>query len=132
MPATSLYAALFGLVLVVLSVRTLRLRHKLKVGIGPGNDPSLERAMRVHANFCEYVPIALILIYLVELALGMGLWVHALGGTLLVGRLLHAYGVSQVREDYRFRVTGMAMTFTVIIGASSALLIAYVGRNFIG
>ena len=132
MPATPFYAALFGLVLVALSVRTLRLRHKLRIGIGPGNDPRLERAMRVHANFCEYVPLALILIYLFETWLRSGAWVHALGGTLLLGRLLHAYGVSQVREDYRFRVAGMAMTFTVIIGTSSAILIAYVGRKFIG
>jgi uncharacterized membrane protein YecN with MAPEG domain len=30
------------------------------------------------------------------------------------GRAIHAYGVSQVQEDYRLRSTGMAIRFAVI------------------
>ena len=128
MPATALYAAVFGLVLVVLSVRTLRLRRRFQVAIGHGDEPILERAMRVHANFCEYVPIALLLLYFFETGVGGTLWVHALGVTLLVGRVLHAVGVSKTGEDLRFRVIGMAMTFTVIISAAGRILWAYAGR----
>ena len=125
MPATPFYAAIFALLLVALSIRTLRLRHKLRVGIGDGGEPRLQRAIRVHANFCEYVPLAVLLIYFFEVFVGQGLWVHVLAVTLLVGRLLHAYGVSQTGENYRYRVTGMALTFTVILTAAGSILAAY-------
>jgi uncharacterized membrane protein YecN with MAPEG domain len=74
----------------------------------------------VHANFAEYVPLALILLVLAELTGAAGLTLHALGLALLIGRVLHAYGVSQAEEDYRFRVAGMALTFVALI--SGALL----------
>lgn len=51
------------------------------------------------------------------------LFLHGLGVTLLLGRLLHAWGVSQVDENYAFRVAGMAMTFATIM--TSALLILF-------
>ena len=127
MPITPFYAALFGVILFVLSIRTIRLRRKLKIAIGAGDDADMERAIRVHANFCEYVPIALLLIYLLEVTLGATYWIHVLGGALLLGRLLHAYGVSQPREDFRIRVTGMVLTFTVILSSASRILLSYAG-----
>lgn len=119
---TALYAAVLALVFVGLSVRTLRLRRQLRVAIGDGNEPVLARAMRVHANFAEYVPLALLLIYLLEAGGAPPLAIHLLGAALLAGRLLHAWGVSQVREDFRFRVAGMALTFSAIVAAALALL----------
>ena len=122
---TPLYAAVIALLFVLLSVRTLRLRHRFQVAIGPGDEPLLARAMRVHANFAEYVPIALLLMLFVEMGTRNATLVHALGVLLLAGRSLHAYGVSQVKENFRFRVTGMALTFTVIIAAALILLAVY-------
>ncbi len=40
-------------------------------------------------------------------------------------RLSHAYGVSKTLENYRYRVFGMAMTFTALVGAAICLLIFY-------
>lgn len=40
----------------------------------------------------------------------------------MIGRLSHAYGVSQLKEDFRFRITGMVLTFTVIAVAAITLL----------
>ncbi len=121
---TPLYAALFALLLIALSVRTIRLRRRYQVAIGPGEDMALQRAMRVHANFCEYIPIALIGLFFVESLWGSGWWIHLLGLPLLLGRLSHAWGVQQVREDLRFRVFGMISTFTVI-GCSALAIIAH-------
>jgi len=81
------------------------------------------RAMRVHANFAEYVPLALILIFLVETSVTSGLFVHALGAALLIARLSHAYGVSQQPENFRFRIFGMATTFTVLLTCAGYLLV---------
>jgi uncharacterized membrane protein YecN with MAPEG domain len=47
---------------------------------------------------------------------------------LLVGRCAHAWGVSRTPEDFRFRITGMMCTFTVIVLTALALLASYVVR----
>lgn len=122
MTITPVYAALLGFLFIALSIRVIRLRRTRKVAIGAKGDPAIERAMRVHANFAEYTPFALLLIAMLELK-SAGLWIHILGAALLAGRALHAYGVSRPDEDFRFRVTGMSLTFGVIGLASAGLLL---------
>ncbi len=124
-----LYAALLALLFVALSIRTLGPRRRLRIGIGDAGNEHMLRAMRVHSNFAEYVPLTLFLIYLAEVQGAHALFIHALGLCLLAGRLSHAYGVSQVNEDYTFRVVGMSMTFTSLISASAYLLFSY-SRTF--
>ena len=117
-----IYAAVFAIFFVVLSIRTIRQRRKLKIGLGDSGNNDMQRAMRVHANFTEYVPLSLLMIYLVEQS-GVYAWfLHALCLGLLVGRLAHAYGVSQQRENFRFRVTGMILTFATLITSATHLL----------
>lgn len=123
MPVTPLYAALLGLMFVVLSVRTIRLRRRYRVAIGDGRNTLLQRAMRVNANFAEYVPLTLLLIWFVELHDGPRLHLHALGIALLCGRLLHAWGVSQDRENFHYRTAGMMLTFSVMITACALILL---------
>ena len=60
------YASLLALLFVYLSIRTIRARRGLRIGLGHAENPAMLRAMRVHANFAEYVPIALLLISFVE------------------------------------------------------------------
>jgi uncharacterized membrane protein YecN with MAPEG domain len=86
----------------------------------------MTRAMRVHANFAEYVPIALLGILLVELQGNSDVLVHLLCVLLLVGRVSHAFGVSRISEDFRYRVFGMAMTFTTLGVTAFTLLVGYV------
>jgi len=75
--------------------------------------------MRVQANFAEYVPFALLLMALAESLHTWTWFLHLLGLALLLGRLSHAYGVSQSTETFSFRISGMAATFAVI-GAAAA------------
>ena len=124
----ALYAPLFGLLFFVLSLRTIRLRQKLQVG--DGGNAELLRATRAHANFAEYVPITLIILYLMEASGGSHWLIHALTGLLLLGRALHAYGVSQVAENLRFRICGMALTFIALVGASGCVLVLEYWRLF--
>ncbi|MDH4149912.1 MAG: MAPEG family protein [Betaproteobacteria bacterium] len=123
MPVTPLYAALLGLMFIGLSLRTIRLRRRYRIAIGDGRNELLQRAMRVTANFTEYVPLTLLLIYFVELHDGPRLHVHALGVALVGGRLLHAWGVSQARENLRFRTAGMMLTFSVMLVACALILV---------
>jgi uncharacterized membrane protein YecN with MAPEG domain len=122
MQIVSLYASILALVFVTLSVRTLRMRRDLKIAIGDAGNQKMLRAMRVHANFAEYVPLSVLLLLLAEMSGAYPWFLHALGASLVAGRASHAYGVSQVRERYGFRIFGMAMTFTVIITAAAYLL----------
>lgn len=65
------------------------------------------------------------LLYFVEVSGASGVFVHILSLFLLAGRAAHAYGVSQVRENFRFRVFGMAMTLITLVIASVYLLYSY-------
>jgi uncharacterized membrane protein YecN with MAPEG domain len=121
---TPIYAALLGLGFVRLSFLTLGLRRKNKISLGDGGNPQLLRAIRVHSNFAEYVPIALILIYMAEMLGAPNFLVHLLGISLVFGRLSHAWGVSQLNENFRFRVFGMIATFNAIIVASVYILLS--------
>jgi uncharacterized protein len=122
---TPFYSGIFGLFFVALSVRTLLLRRKFGIAIGSNNQPILERASRVHSNFAEYVPMSLLLVYFLELKMPSNIWIHFVCIALLVGRISHAYGVSQVQEKFIYRVIGMALTFMVIISTSVRLIIGY-------
>jgi uncharacterized membrane protein YecN with MAPEG domain len=121
----SIYASILALLFVALSIRTIRLRQKLQIGVGDGGNELMLRAMRVHSNFAEYVPLCLLLIYIVESSGANPLFVHLLGVILIIGRFSHAYGVSKQKENYRYRVFGMSMTFTTLIVSSLSLIYYY-------
>jgi uncharacterized membrane protein YecN with MAPEG domain len=116
------YAAILALVFLVLSVRTLRLRRRLGIGVGDGGNETMLRAMRAHSNFAEYVPFTLLLLAFAAMAGASSTMLHTLGVSLLVGRISHAWGVSRTNETYLFRVVGMAGTFAALIGAVMYLL----------
>ncbi len=73
---------------------------------------------------------SLLLIDMLEAGNGMIHVVHALCIALIVGRLLHAYGVGGIEKDYRFRVFGMPLTLTAISGAALGVLVVYAPRFF--
>ena len=125
---TALYAGLSALLLIALSVNVIRFRFSEGVGIGDGDKPMLRRAIRVHGNFAEFVPLALLLIYLVEVT-GHSAWqVHALGAALVAGRAAHAIGLTGSDGGSPGRAIGMALTFAVLAVAAVMLIIAFLAR----
>jgi len=91
--------------------------------LGIGTEPAMERAVRVHANFVEYVPLTLLLLLLAELAAAPAGLLHACGATLVVCRVLHAYGLSQTSGRSFGRFWGTAGTWAVILALSVTLLL---------
>ncbi|MBK1660426.1 MAPEG family protein [Paracraurococcus ruber] len=129
LPATALYAALLAALFLALAIRVIGMRRRYQVALGAPHR-LVERAVRAHGNCAEYVPLGLILLALLE---GMGLpaWgVHALGTALVIGRVSHAWGISQEPEVFRFRTIGMALTFTVLGVGAAALLGLVLGDAF--
>jgi hypothetical protein len=117
---TLLFAALSGLLLLVLLGRVSRLRHGRRIGFGDGGDPDLARAIRVHANFVEHVPFALLLLGLLELNGLAAPWLWAFGSALLVARLLHAAGLSKSSGASFGRLYGTALTWLAILAMALA------------
>ena len=125
MRITALYAGLLALLFVGLSVQVIRRRVSNMVSLGDGGDAELSRRVRVHGNFAEYVPLALILIALSETLGAPALLLHALGLATLVGRASHAWGLSPANKMQAFRTVGMMLTFAaLIIGAATCLVLA--------
>ena len=115
MIVTPLYAALLALWFMCLTLRVINLRRAARVSLGDGGDPALTRAIRGHANFAEYVPLALLLLAILELSRFSIYLIHALGIVLLVGRLLHGYAFAFAAESKFGRYWGAVLTFAVIV-----------------
>lgn len=122
---TSLYLFLFAILFLTLTIRIIRIRKSVKVTLGDGGDLRLQRAIRAHANFCETVPFTLLMFFLVEVNSFAPFILHACGGTLLLGRILHAVAVSSVNEKMKIRIVGMLLTLISMTTLALLNLLAY-------
>jgi uncharacterized membrane protein YecN with MAPEG domain len=121
---TPLYAGLLTIWFLVLSWRVVQ-RRRSGVFLGDGGDQALLRVIRGHANFAEYVPLALLLMGMLEVSHHSIYVLHALGITLLVARLLHGYALSFTAQFTFGRFWGATLTFVVL--TIEALLCLYQG-----
>jgi len=124
---TSIYASLSALLIVRLSLAVIKLRRKNRVSVGDGGNEQLQLAIRTHANAVEYIPITLLLLLMLELNGAPTILIHVLGGTLLVGRILHSMGLPE--KDFKKRVLGMQITIYLLIGLAilNILFLAFAG-----
>lgn len=108
----AIYAGVNILLLLILAFRVPGMRQKHKVSLGHGENPELLRAMRAHGNAAEYIPAGLVgLTLLALLDPASPLWVlHAAGGALTLGRLLHAGGLMAGEINFG-RVAGTILSF---------------------
>jgi uncharacterized protein len=120
MIVTPLYAALLALWFVLLSLRVISLRRSARESLGDGGDAALTRAIRGQANFAEYVPLALLLLAMLELSRFSIYLVHVLGLLLLIARLVHGYAFAYAADPKTGRYWGALLTF-VVIGIESVL-----------
>lgn len=121
LPVTAFYAGLLAFGFLYLSLRVIKQRHAYHAALGTQHR-LVERAVRAHGNFAEYVPLALVLLALCE-ANGLPGWgLHVLGVALLGGRGLHAFGISREPEVMKWRSFGMGLTFTMLGMAGAALI----------
>ena len=120
-----IYAAVLGLLYLVLSGRAIRARRAARKAIGPLGDDALERHVRVHGNFAEYAPFVLLLLAFAEIREAPEGLLHLACVGLVAGRVVHAWGVSQEPENFRFRKYGMMATFFALVVAVTLLLASY-------
>lgn len=122
---SGIYAALAALLIVGLARNVIRLRRQYKVALGDGGNGDLLAAIRAHANAVEYLPIGLLLLLIFELNQGPIWLLHLLGSLFIIGRLIHAYGVSKAIISRR--IIGMQMTLWLLIIMAVLNLFAFAG-----
>ena len=110
-----LIAALHVLLYLALSLRVVLHRKAGNVGIGSGGDDALMRKIRVHGNFGEYVPLALLMLALLELAAVATPLLWGLGIALLLARVLHAIGLGGSAGYSVGRFSGALLTFATLL-----------------
>ena len=93
-----------------------------------GDDGMLQRKVRAHGNFTEYVPHGLLLILALEL-MNSQIWLlWLLGIALTLARIAHAWGVINTYGPSPSRATGFFLTwFVYILGASACLYYGIAG-----
>jgi len=91
-----------------------------------GDDDTLEKRTRAHANFAEYVPLALILLAGAAIMGAHPWFLHAGRALLCAGRLGHAGAI--LSGTLKFRVYGMLATFLLILAASGHILVSFAAQ----
>ena len=123
---TSGYAAVLGLIFAALSGWVVAGRTRFRVNHGDGGNERLNRRIRAHANFAEYVPLILLLVALLE-AEGAGrITIHALLLPLVIARVMHPFGMvarDASWQQFTFRGPGALVTLVVLIVSSVLLLL---------
>ncbi len=114
----SLYAGILALIYIGLSGYTIKGRLKNKVSLGDNNIPDMQKRIRVHGNFGEYVPFALFLLFLMEVVEVNATLLHILGVVLILSRIAHIIGVLGKDGASLGRAAGTLGTFLVIIIAA--------------
>jgi len=117
-------AGLLGLLYAGLYVNVVRHRRGKRVSLGDGGDKDLLAAIRAHANFMEYVPLCLLLIYICHVYYGYRT-IAGLSVLLLVSRIAHAGGMLGLIPQGRF--LGALGTLVVLVVASIWLALIGLG-----
>ncbi|MBB3173102.1 hypothetical protein FHR90_000920 [Endobacter medicaginis] len=127
---TAFYACLFGLVLAALSIRVIAGRVQGGVIHGDGGQAVLQRCIRAHANFVEYVPLVLGLAALLEMHGATAATMHALLAPLLVARLAHPFGMQaplNSKRQYGLRGGSVIVTLLVLVAVCVLLGVRLLG-----
>ena len=103
---TTLYVFPLVLIWFVLWIGVTSARASLNTSIGDGGNLDLLLKIRRHGNFIEWMPLVLILMVLAD-AQGTGpIWLHAAGALLVIGRVVHAFGLKKDNAAHPLRYVG--------------------------
>jgi uncharacterized membrane protein YecN with MAPEG domain len=119
LPVTATTSALLGFMFIYLTSQVIRLRGKSGASLGDGSGATIAPgqestvpllvATRSHANFAEFVPLALILLGFVEACHAAQWFVCLLASMLLIARVAHPIGMGR-KIPNPFRAAGLVLT----------------------
>jgi len=120
--AAGLWTGLLILLIIVLSSLVVSGRRRRMVSLGHGGHSDLEAASRAFGNCAEYAPAGMIAMGLLALVGGQPWMIHAVGATLLIGRVAHALGLLLQTGPSLGRVVGMVLTWLALLAAAVGLI----------
>lgn len=123
---TAFWAGILGLIYVLMTGWVVAGRVTGDTLFGDGGQQDLTRRIRSHGNFQEYVPLALVLIALLEAGGGSSNLVRVLLIILVVARLLHPIGMFAPKnsvQQFACRGGGIISTLGVTAVAAVSLLL---------
>lgn len=123
LPITTLTICLLTLLFIFLSFRVIKFRRKFLVSRGDGGEKLLSKAIRAQGNCAEYVPLYVLLLLIAEIQEVSEMNLAFFSILFVLGRILHALGLSGEQENFRFRVTGMSLTFIGILAVTIRLIV---------
>lgn len=121
-PITALYAGVLAIYAIWLSSRAGLMRGKVGISILHGDNMELAEKIRRHQNFVEYVPIALILIGVLEINGSSAIFLHVLGAALVIARIAHAKGLYHDNISHPLRAVGAGGTALITVVAGIAAI----------
>jgi len=124
---SGIYASVLALWILGLGFWVTRVRHSERIDLGLGSSDAMERSVRIHANAVENVPLAMILLFFAELSGTSAPIIHAIGGGVVLGRVLHFLGLRSSRGVSFGRWWGTAITWTSMASAAVLTLLAHLG-----
>ncbi len=129
LPITALYASILMIFALVLSFKAGGFRGKTGISVGHGEPINMDLAqrVRVHQNFLEYVPLAIILMGIIELNDGNATFLHVFGVVLIVARIAHAIGLKHDNMGHPGRAIGAGGTALISLVAALYALWMVVG-----
>lgn len=127
LPVTAAAGGVLAFLQLALSGYVVLGRWKWRLNLGDGGNKAMEMRVRAHGNFVEYVPMTLVLLALDELGGLPLLWVQLLAGALVLGRCMHAFGLTRVRGVSVGRFGGMVLTYAALGGAAAGALLLAAG-----
>ncbi|MBL8525596.1 MAG: MAPEG family protein [Betaproteobacteria bacterium] len=116
LPITAVYASLLALLAVMLALVVMKLRSSLRIGLGDGGNRDLSRAIRVHGNALESIPLFIVLLGIYELNHASATALHFFGAVFLLSRVLHAWGLFSSGGTSPGRLIGTAGTYICLLG----------------
>lgn len=124
-PITGLYAGLLTLVSLWLGFGVGSMRNKTGISILHGDNMELAEKIRRHANFTENVPLALILMAVIELGGAASGLIHGLGGLLVIARICHPLGLHHDNMRHPLRAIGAFGTLLMTVVAAFVAIWQY-------
>ena len=122
LPITSILVGVCAILMVLLSLPVSLRRRRLKAARGDAGDHALGNLIRAHGNFIEYAPLGLLAVALVEAAGWDATYVWTIGGLLVAGRAIHAWGM--LASSIPLKGLAMVMTHLSFLGSGGLLLSA--------
>jgi len=114
---TALTAAALALLLVFLSITTIRMRMKHRAPYGDAGQHELNCAIRAHGNLAEYAPTGIVLIALLEIGGANSTALYIAAAAFVAARLLNAIGLFNPPGPPKpARSTGIVVTLLVLLG----------------